>query len=374
MTQKNSDVRPWWVRWVRGQQEKSSMRPDDGKIQERYKRTLPGVHTYPCPLHNFNPLVATDHQLAEFGLPERPDPAEEPDLFRFWERMLSPPFEFVVPEFQKELFAFRHGTETQRRVGAIRRFGHREHSLNWSGAYITPLRPNRFMHVCGMFTVPDTMLPSVVPAGANQKGEEFRSSTWIGLGGHRPYNSLPQIGTNQYVWMKDGRPVKEFGAWWQWWVDGRPDEYGFPIRITNFPVAPGHVILASLTVESPSDVHFHLKNQNTGKFVTFKVREPPNIMPLGSTAEWVHERPTRVRSSELYPLPSTTNNVEFSFCLAKSSPIIGGPETTQRLDNPRLVHMFEVFDTPHRTAFVSKPRRVRPGPPDLRIVYHEAGT
>jgi hypothetical protein len=362
-------------RWVGAQQGKSAMRPDDGKIEEcHYETILSGVHTYPCP-QSLDPLTATDHQLAQFGLPERPDPGES-DLFRFWTLMLSPPFEFIVPEFQKKnepLFYFRHGTETQRRVGAIRRFGHREHSLNWSGAYITPLRPSRFTHVCGMFTVPDIMLPTVVPARANQAGDEFRSSTWIGIGGHRPYNSLPQIGTNQYVWMKNGDPVTEFGAWWQWWIEGRC-KHGVPIGITNFPVAPGHVILASLTVESPSDVHFHLKNQMTGRFVTFKVREPPDIVPLGSTAEWIHERPTRVGSRELYPLPKAMGDVEFSFCLAKSSPIVGGPETTQRLDNPRLVHMFEVFDKPHRTAFVSNPRRYRTGERELRISYQEAGT
>src|SRR5262249_54161263 len=139
------------------------------------------------------------------------DVREEPELFAFWKDMLSSPIEFIMPAFHpkkdipSELFYFRQGTKRKRRAGAsaraLRALGHLQDSRNWSGAYITPLRPNRFVYVAGAFTVPDVSVPLSVPTGAAPKGTEYRSSTWIGIGGHRPYNSLPQIGVTQRVRM-----------------------------------------------------------------------------------------------------------------------------------------------------------------------------
>ena len=116
------------------------MRPDDGKVEEHCETILHTVHKYPrpCP-HNFDPLTATDHQLEKFGLPGRPDSEREPDLFRFWELMLGPcpppcpPLNVIVPEFEEERLAFRYGNKTQRSIGSIRRFGHRQHSRRQHG-------------------------------------------------------------------------------------------------------------------------------------------------------------------------------------------------------------------------------------------------
>jgi hypothetical protein len=330
----------------------------------------------------FDPTSAPDDALPDYGIPARPNPQVEPDLYRFWQHMFSSKIEFVKPRFRpeeapSELFYFQYGTKRKRRVGtsarARRAFGHLEDSRNWAGAYITPLRPNRFVHVAGAFTVPDAGIPTVMPRGAHRLGLGYRSSTWIGLGGHRPYNSLPQIGTSQYVPVGGGKP--EFGAWWQWWVREREQEHGFPIEILDFPVAAGHKILASLEVQASGDVHFCLKNQDTRKFVTFLVSPPKDIVPLGATAEWVHERPMVVGRTELYPLPRTSG-VEFDhgLCLAKSASRPCAAETTQKLVNPRLIRMYELFDNPHRSAFVSIPSIIeREGEKYLHIRYREAG-
>jgi hypothetical protein len=293
--------------------------------------------------------------------------------------MLDAPTKFIAPEFpvDKEIeprafVSHRHGLEAQRRIAglAMRTFDHREDSRNWSGAYITPVpRPNRFVQVMGGWTVPAPQPPRVPPSGTDRNDEEYRSSTWIGIGGHRPYNSLPQIGTGQHVVIVGGRPRIEFGAWWQWWVKGRP-EHGVPIPILNFPVATGDEILASLTVEPPGDVHFNLKNQRTMLHVTFKVVAPADILALGSTAEWIHERPTKDESRDMYPMPSCTD-VDFRHCIAMSAPKLGALATLQTLDNPRLIRMCEEFDNPHRSALVSIPRKT--GATSLSISYREPG-
>jgi Peptidase A4 family len=344
-------------------------------IEDCYERVLRLVALYPLPPSGFDPLTASNRHLAQFGLPERPDDDSEPEGLAFWQEMLGHPTEFVEPEFPEKteselLRALRH----RQGPGLRPRFDHRENSRNWSGAYITPLpRPNRFLQVAGAWTVPAPTVPGVLPSHANSSNEEYRSSTWIGIGGHRSYNSLPQIGTSQNVELVNGRPTVLTGAWWQWWVKGMR-EHHVPIPILNFDVREGDYILASVTVEAPwpGDARFNLKNRRSGRFVAFKVRAPAGILPLGATAEWIHERPTKFDSRDRYPMPDC-REISFRRCLAWSAPDLGMPMLPQRLGNSaRLIRMAEIFDRPHRSALVSLAERT--GPTGVRLVYHEAGS
>ena len=49
---------------------------------------LPNIHTYAEPPKGFNPLVASDEELATYGLPTRPDKEADPDHYRLWERAM----------------------------------------------------------------------------------------------------------------------------------------------------------------------------------------------------------------------------------------------------------------------------------------------
>jgi len=344
------------------------------------------AHAFPLPPIGFEPLSATNPQLEKHGLLARPDEEAEPDFFLLWKTMLSSPLQVIQPEFPKRAGLFKRVFDLHRhapfghrrrltRTGGVappvtRGYRHREDSRNWSGAYITPVRPNRFVHVTGGWTVPEPAVPTVLPNAATGN-DEFRSSTWIGLDGHRvyPHSSLPQIGTSQFIRRANGADTIQTGAWWQWWKKGDPNSA--PVEIVNFPVSVGDKILASLKVQASGDVHFHLKNQTSGLFTTFVVIAPGTIVPLGSTAEWIMERPTELHSTHVYPLPRCSD-VIFNHCMAKSSVSIGAATTMQKLDNPRLIRMYEIFESPHRIAFVSQAQKN--GRSSVRIFYREAGT
>src|ERR1700736_4898408 len=47
-----------------------------------------GVHTYATPREGFNPLTASDEELASYGFPPRPDKQADPDHYRMWERAM----------------------------------------------------------------------------------------------------------------------------------------------------------------------------------------------------------------------------------------------------------------------------------------------
>jgi Peptidase A4 family len=324
------------------------------------------VHKYlPLPPQGFDPLKASDRQLAQYGLPERPARGTDPELFAFWQLMLGSA-EVVEPIFPWDP-AFARVLIVQGQGPLPRqRFNHRETSKNWSGAYITPIpRPNRFFCAMGAWAVPTASMPQIPPRGVSSN-RDYRSSTWIGIGGQRSYNSMPQIGTSQNITMDQGIPCVTTGAWWQWWIKGRkPNDAPIPI---DFEVADGDEILAWLTVEppTPGDVRFNLKNQRTKKIIAFKVRAPAQILPLGSSVEWVHERPTD--QDRIYPLAKCTP-VSFRHCLAENAACFGGAMTLQKLDkNARLIRMCEPFASPQRSALVSIPQKKGPG---VQIEYHE---
>ena len=205
-----------------------------------------------------------------------------------WINVLRPEFpQDLTPEAAGPADHLRH-----ERPAPESAFDDTENSQNWSGAYITPIpRPNRFVQIVGGWTVPRPRVPTILPEGVDPANQEYHSSTWIGIGGHRSYNSLPQIGTSQIVKVVSGVATVEYSAWWQWWV--RDDALSHvPQEIPGFDVRDGDDILASISVEAPSsgDVHFIIMNLRTGVVVPFKVMARAGIRPLGSTAEWIHER------------------------------------------------------------------------------------
>ncbi|WP_130220688.1 G1 family glutamic endopeptidase [Bradyrhizobium genosp. SA-3] len=342
-----------------------------------FKEIEQRAHAYPAPPKEFDPLMATRAQLEQFGLPPRPDEDNEPELFRLWARLLGKPLEIVATEFPKVVNG-QPSPVPANRVGRIARPGFRrfQSSRNWSGGYLTPERSNKLVHVSGTWQVPDVSLPPILPQDATQ-GDEFQSSVWVGIDGRRryPMSSMPQIGTSQCFQIVDGIEKKRAYAWWQWWsLDENypPDNRNNPpVPIPNIGVSVNDEIIAGLTLRSADEVQFFIKNQTTGLFTTFLVVAPGPILPLGSTAEWIVERPTVIGGHRLYPLPSYTD-VVFRDCLAQSAASIGAPATVQQLDRLQFIRMVEVFPTPHRTSSVSVPRKW--GDRSIRVRYRDAST
>src|ERR1700677_2309347 len=50
---------------------------------------IASIHTYPEPPTGFNPLTASDMELANYGFPQRPDKQEDPDHYALWEKAMT---------------------------------------------------------------------------------------------------------------------------------------------------------------------------------------------------------------------------------------------------------------------------------------------
>lgn len=306
----------------------------------------------------YNLLTARPGELELYGIPP-PDIFSEPGLYEFWLKLVSAPFRMEDPSFS--IFGVPFQTTPPTTL---------ESSLNWSGAVVSPPQPKRIVLAVAGWIAPAVTRPD---APALFTPEDIpKALVWVGLDGHNgrlPKISLPQIGTFH---RPDGPPADRHFAWWYWWHHSPTNTV---TRITDFAVRPGDEIMAGLVVMLSDDVSFFIKNQTTGEFRSFLVkRQPlPDIEPLGSSAEWVVERPTEPNSRKLFPL-ADYGSVDFNYCMALAAdrPLAPGRVMTLA-DNGRMIKMREAFANPYRTVYVSRATRRRDpdGSIGVTCTFHE---
>src|SRR5215212_5843848 len=76
---------------------------------------------------DFDPINETGQRIASFGLPPRPDRSTEPELYRFWTEMFSPPLTFVKGDL-----AYKSHSNFAT-TGAASQMPRQQSSRNWSG-------------------------------------------------------------------------------------------------------------------------------------------------------------------------------------------------------------------------------------------------
>jgi hypothetical protein len=312
--------------------------------------------TYEPVPSGYDLVNATPERLDYYGIPERPDPSTTLGLAEFWTKLVSAPFSSRRPTFSNSLSPSLMQLRTTRLessndAGVIpSQRGTLESNLNWSGGVMSPPWPKRIVFAVGGWEVPAVTQPAA-PALFTHANDP-RTLIWVGIDGHNgrlPKVSLPQIGTAH-------APGAASFAWWYWWSHGSQDAV---LKIDGFVVNEGDEILAGLMVLASEDVRYFIKNQNSGEFCTFLARRQAlgSIEPLGSSVEWVVERPTDPQTKKLHPL-AAYSTVNFKHCLALAA---DRPNAQTRLmtlgHNGRMIKMREAFANPYRTAYVSRAKR-----------------
>ena len=311
--------------------------------------------TFEAVPERYNFLDAKASDLDRYGIPQKPG---EPQLLEFWKKLVSPPFRILKPQFN--MFGVFFQTRPPNNL---------ESSLNWSGTVVSPPRPKRIILATAGWTMP--VVTHSAPPPLFIEEDAPKTLVWVGLDGHNgklPKISLPQIGTFH---TPDGPPENQHFAWSCWWYNSEKPQ---PVsRITNLKICPGQEILAGLFVTVSGDVVFFIKNQSTGDYCPFLQRPPSgNLEPLGSSAEWVVERPTEPNTHKLYPL-ADYGSVDFKYCMALAADRPLGPTRLMTLaDNGRMIKMREAFADPYRTVYVSRAERRRElnGSIGVRCTFH----
>ena len=241
---------------------------------------LPGATTSIAPPTGFNPLTASDGELATYGFPPRPDRNLSTNAYASWERAMKASKERVVPVL--ELTNHFNGTNNGPNVGAGKTGNSTANSYNWSGMVDTTSATS-YGSTSFYWVASDFVIPVANQAfGACTGGWDYEAS-WIGIDGYNS-NDVLQAGTESDAYCSGSTKSSYYSAWYEWYPNGS-------VRISSLPVAPGDDMFVEVWSTSSTQGYAYLVNLNTNQSVEIGFAAPSGTRLIGNSAEWVVERP-----------------------------------------------------------------------------------
>jgi hypothetical protein len=226
------------------------------------------LKTFPAPVTGFNPVTASDIDLARYGYPRRPDPVTEPGLRRLWDRAFTAKHTFVTAVLVEDKIwhTLPHGAPKKPGFGL---------AGNWAGGVVevaslklSPPQPANM--VFAEWTVP-TIQPKPAESGSQTVG------FWVGLGGWGTSQVL-QAGTAATI---SGSSVN-YWAWTEWYPAG--------YVVSNLAIKPGDVVSVLVCAPETDHGYVSMMNHRTGIAISAGVADPTGTNPYdGSSVEWVIE-------------------------------------------------------------------------------------
>jgi len=253
---------------------------------------IEGVRTFSAPLDGFNPLTASDEQLATYGFPPRPDPQNATN-YAMWAKAMTVSKTRWNGELKHTGAYAGPARAAATPAGAATGT---DYYYNWSGFINTNTltkynSKTSFYVIYSEFNVPAVNQPADVCDG----GWDWEVS-WNGIDGNQDQNALLQGGSSSEVYCKGGKQAWDYFAWIEWWPS-------YDI-IEEFSVNPGDDMYVETWDTSATQGYVYLVDATTGKYGTFGI-SPAAGQPglIGNSAEYIVERPC-CRSGNYYPLPN----------------------------------------------------------------------
>lgn len=146
-----------------------------------------------------------------------------------------------------------------------------QYDSNWAGAVVID---SGITQVTGTFTIPTVKEPS-----GGSSNTEYGASAWVGIDGDTCESAILQTGVEFLV---EGTETL-YEAWYEWYPD-------YSYTFSNFPVAPGQSITATVKATSKTSGTATLVNHSTGQTVTHTFSNEASLGSLCETnAEWIVE-------------------------------------------------------------------------------------
>jgi hypothetical protein len=236
----------------------------------------------PAPPAGFRPLLASDGDLARYGLPPRPARGgRNPAAYAGWSRAMAAARAFVVP--QVRITARRHGPA----IGVARLVSTQSGamtSLNWGGQALangaTGYGPASFGEIEAEWLVSAVQQPVGTCGGTDV------SSIWVGIDGlNGASGDVMQAGTEADASCSNGVTAQNDYPWFEWYP-------GYEYEITNFPVSPGTSIYVVVQATGATTANATYVNLQTGLYTVAPFSAPAGTVLKGNSAEWIVERPT----------------------------------------------------------------------------------
>jgi peptidase A4-like protein len=269
---------------------------------------IPGIHTYAEPPKGFNPVTATDEELATYGFPPRPDKQANPDHYAVWERAmkaakirwngeLKP-----LPDMAQRTIPTGSSLlpETvQSQTGPLY-----WPDINGSGVVVQKKQSSwnsktSFDVIYALMTVPTAELPI---ANSSCTANDYKTFVFVGIDNpvyavsDSLYGLVPGLQGGFYGVVpcptSSGAPFyfAEFG--WQ-----------YPLS-RGFSVNPGDVVFTDVEAFGPTSGEVYIEDITAATGASYSISASGLI---GQNAGWLVMRPCCTSSDGLYPLADTTS-------------------------------------------------------------------
>jgi hypothetical protein len=264
---------------------------------------LPGIHTFADPPKGFNPVAASDEELATYGFPPRPDKQAHPDQYASWER------EMKLAKIRwngelKPLSRSEHGMMPPGSSPSPEAFGPetsgpKQIQTNNASGVIVSSGQKKFTKNSIAFVSADITVPTVEPPfGANScPTGGYMAVSSVGIDGFvfntgNGYGYDPQLEAGLFQQISCSGDIYYFG------VTGWQGNYS-----VTFNVNPGDVVYADTYTYGGSESYAYVEDNTTMTYGTFSVTTSGII---GATGIWAVER-SCCNNNQPIALPNTTN-------------------------------------------------------------------
>jgi hypothetical protein len=182
---------------------------DAQRAANRIATNLSGVTTSITPPRGFDPLQASDRDLADFGFPPRPDVNANPKAHARWSKALTASKTRIVPRLEMTNVyhgPMRAGTQLTGSTGT---------SSNWSGVVVFSGATSYNTSTTFYYVYADYVLPVAGQAfGACTGGWDY-SASWVGIDGYGS-NDVLQAGLESDAYCSGYAMETNYSAWIEW--------------------------------------------------------------------------------------------------------------------------------------------------------------
>jgi len=256
-----------------------------------------GVRIFAGPPKGFDPLAATNQELASYGLPQRPDKAAEPKAYQMWERAMLAAKHRAPAKLNVKSFSSTNLKVVKSESAGVSAAPSLATSLNWSG--IASLNKNKKFNAKTSFQVVQSIFNVPVaqpPFGACTAGitGPFYEVTWNGIDGASNLDVV-QGGS---LSAADCLGNTFYEAWVEWYPS-----YNI---LAAFSVNPGDdMYVETLGAPGTSTQTVYVEDITLQTFGTYSLPWVSGPGLVGSSAEYIVERPCCDGVGNPVPLANT---------------------------------------------------------------------
>jgi len=255
---------------------------------------IAGIRTFNAPPAHFNPLKATDEELATYGYPPRPDKATDASGLAKWNRAMS----VATKRWNGELRP-RQFQNQPMKAGPAGINTSTGQSYNWSAIVNTNTvkkysSKSSYYYIFSEFNVPVAQQAFNGSGGNICDGFWDIASVWNGLDGFSNGDVL-QGGVDSAYYCNGTTTEAFYASWIEWFPAGSVYEYY---------VNPGDDIYLETWNTSSTTGYVWIEDLTLQIDAIYSLTAPSGTELVGNSAEFVVERPAGdpYTSTGLYPL------------------------------------------------------------------------